>query len=181
MALIVETGAGSATAETYAALATINAYATKRGLTFAITGDDQVLAEGAARRSFTWLNGTYRSRFTGRRTNGRAQAGEFPRIDCHDNQCPPEYLATDEIPQEIIDAQCEAAIREKASPGALSPDVVVGKIKKSVAVSGAVSVEYAVGTGGVQDQRPVATVIDDILASLLGPRPSRFFGSAVRG
>ena len=57
-----------------------------------------------------------------------------------------------------------------------------GQIKKSVAVSGAVSVDYALGTGGVQDQRPVVSVINDILGSLLtATRGPVLSGTVVRG
>jgi hypothetical protein len=180
MALIVATGAGEANADVYASLATINAYATSRGLAFAITDDDEPLAEAAARRAAVWLDGTYRGRFPGRKTNGRAQAREWPRINAYDQQCPPEYIESDEIPQEIIDAFCEAAVREKASPGALSPDVTLAGVVKRERVDGAVEVEYASQGVSVASQRPIATVVDDILGSLLGPRSSGLFGRAER-
>src|SRR5690606_33032799 len=153
-------GTGKSDAESYASLATIAAYAAAHGLTFAIEGDDEALAEAAARRATVWLDATYRSRFTGRRTNGRNQALEWPRTGAYDNQVPPDYLESDEIPQEIIDACCEAAIREKASPGSLSPDVTPGQVAKRERVEGAVEIEYF-RAGGVTDQRPVATVVDD--------------------
>lgn len=181
MALTVETGAGLADADSYAALETINAYATSRGLTFVITGGtNEADAEAAARRGTVWLDATYRGRYPGRKANGRSQALEWPRINAYDRQVPPEYLESDEIPQEIIDACCEAAIREKASPGSLSPDVTPGAIVKRERVEGAVEVEYASQGASVASQRPISTVIDDILGSLLGPRSSGLFGKAVR-
>lgn len=180
MALIVEDGTGKPDAESYCDLATIAAYATARGLVFVITGgSNEADAEAAARRATVWVDARYRARFTGRRTHGRKQALEWPRVDAHDQQCPPDYLESDEVPQEIIDACCEAAIREKAAPGALSPDVTPGTVAKRERVEGAVEVEYF-RAGGVSDQRPVATVIDDILGSLLGGRGNGLFGKAVR-
>jgi len=181
MALVVETGSGASGSESYAAIAEIAAYATARGLTFVITGGTNAAdAEAAARRGTVWLDGRYRSSFPGRKTNGRAQALEWPRINAYDRQVPPEYIESDEIPQEIIDACCEAAIREKASPGSLSPDVTPGKIKKSAKV-GDIGVEYAIGTGTVGEQRPVATVIDDILSGLLAiQRGPVLFGKVER-
>jgi len=179
MALEVEDGTGKATAESYASIATIAAYATARGLTFAITGGTNATdAEAAARRATTWLDATYQGRFPGRKANGRAQALQWPRTDASDAEG--EAIGSDEIPQEIINALCEAAIREKAAPGALSPDVTPGKIKKRVKVEGAVEVEYAVGSAAVAGQRPVASVVDDILGSLLGARQSGYSGRAVR-
>lgn len=183
MALTVETGAASATADSYASLATIAAYATAHGLTFAIAGADEVPAEQAARRATVWLDATYRGRFTGRRKNGRAQALEWPRYDAWDSQPVPDPIPSDEVPREIVSACCEAAIREKASPGTLSPDVTPGQVERSVSVANAVSVEYAATASGVAGQRPISTVIDDILGSLLtGSREAaRLFGVAVRG
>lgn len=179
--LVVETGAGLAEADSYASLTTIDAYATKRGLTFVIGGgSNEADADAAARRAFVWLNATYRGQFTGRRTQGRAQAGEWPRINAHDRQCPPEYIKGDVIPQEIIDAQCEVAIYEKAAPSGLSPSVTPAETIKRLA-AGSVEIEYAIGSGGTQDQRPVLTVINDILGSLLAGSASSLFGQAVRG
>ena len=179
MALFVETGAGLSTAESYASVATAGAYATARGLTFDTA--DTAAGEQALRRAPAWLDATYRGRFTGYRTKLRLQALEWPRTNAHDNAPLVTYIDTDAIPIEIINACIEAAVREKASPGALSPDVTPGQIKKSVAVSGAVSVEYALGTGGVQDQRPVVSVINDILGSLLATRGPVLSGTVVRG
>lgn len=165
MALDVEDGTGKETAESYCSIDTIAAYATARGLTFAISGGTNAAdAEAAARRATTWLDATFRARFPGRKANGRSQALEWPRVDACDASG--EAIASDEVPNEIVSALCEAAIREKASPGSLSPDVTPGKVKKSAKV-GDIAVEYAVGSGTVSEQRPVATVINDILGSLL--------------
>lgn len=165
MALVVETGEGLANAESYASIADIAAYATARGLTFAITGGtNEADAEAAARRATVWLDASFRARFPGRKANGRGQALEWPRIDACDASG--EAIASDEVPAEIINALCEAAIREKAIPGGLSPDVTPGQIAKREKVEGAVEIEYF-GTGKADDQRPVATVIGDILGSLL--------------
>ncbi len=71
------------------------------------------------------------------------------------------------MPAEWLDANSEIAIRELASPGSLSPDVTTGRIKKSVSVSGAVSVTYADDTDLVGSQRPVVTLVDDLLSGLL--------------
>lgn len=181
MALIVETGTGSSTAESVNTIAEIEAYALARGLSFAITGGTNVAdAEAAARRAQVWLNGQYRTRLTGRKLNGRDQAQEWPRVNAYDQQCPPDYLANDEIPVEWKHAHAEAAIREKAAPGALSPDVTLAAAVKREKV-GELEVEYVSQSLSVSSQRPIATVIDDILGSLIGRRSSGLFGKAVRG
>lgn len=175
MALNVETGSGSASSESYAAVADIASYAVKFGKDFADSPAGP--AEAAARRATARLDAKYRSRFPGCRTNGRDQGLEWPRSGAFDAEC--NSIASDEIPQEIIDACCELAIIELADPGSLSPTVTPGKVKKSAKV-GDIAVEYAVASGAVYDQRPVPTVVDDILSSLLTGSSSPFVGRAVR-
>ncbi len=177
MSLVVETGSGSATGESYASLAVANAYALDHGLTFAIAGGDAALAEQALRRATVWLDGYVLPRVMGLRTHARNQALAWPRINVVDRE---GYLIQpDEIPVQIVNACCEAAIREKAAPGTLSPDVTLAeKVKRLKA--GSVEIEYSGSTGGPGDLRPIATVIDDILAPLLGSRPSPYFGKALR-
>ena len=181
MALSIETGTGSADAESYASLATIAAYAVANGKTFAISGEDEAKAEAAARRGTRWLDAAFRPRFPGRKTNGREQRLEWPRIGAYDNQTPPDLIDSNEIPQEIIDACCEVAIYEKANPDDLSPEVVPGQIVKSERVEGAVAVEYFGGNTSVSGQRAILTTVDDILGSLLPiNRGPALFGRAER-
>lgn len=176
--LIVEDGSGLANAESYVSVSDCASYASARALSFSDMDDDA--AEAALRRATTWLDGRYRGSFPGRRKNGRMQGLEWPRSDAWDNACPPEPIADDEIPVEIVNACCEAAVREMVAPGSLSPDVTPGKIKKSAKV-GDITVEYAVGAGTTYEQRPISTVIDDILSSLLSiNRGPALFGKVVR-
>lgn len=178
MALDVETGTGSATAESVNTIAEINAYAAARGLTFAISGDDAALAEEAARRAQVWLNGRYRNRLTGRKRYGRDQAQEWPRVDAYDRQVPPDYFEIDEIPIEWKHAHAEAAIREKADPGALSPDVTLSGIVKREKID-VIETEYVSQTASVSSQMPIATVIEDILGAIMVTRRP-YQGKAVR-
>lgn len=177
MALIVEDGSGLANAESYVSVAGAEAYATARGLAFSASPADP--AEQALRRATQWLDAVFLASFPGQRTNGRSQALQWPRVGAHDSEG--EAIASDEIPVEIVHATIEAAVRELKSPGSLSPDVTPGKIKKSAKV-GDIAVEYAIGSGSAQEQRPIVSVIDDILGSLLSiTRGPALFGKAVRG
>lgn len=183
MALNVETGSGATNSDSYNSIADINAYALARGLTFAITGADTALAEEAARRAFVWLDATYRPYLSGYRTNYErpAQAGEFPRTNMYDQSDIAQLIASDVIPVEWVAAHCEAAIREKASSGSLSPDITPGEIIESVTVEGAISVDYAKGAG-VSGQKPIVSVIDNILAPLISiSHGASFIAQAVRG
>ena len=81
---------------------------------------------------------------------------------------------------EIIEATYEAALRELASPGSLTPDIVRADRVISERV-GSLAVTYSDASFSNEDRRPVVTVIDDILSRLLGPtRGSLLFGSSSR-
>lgn len=77
--------------------------------------------------------------------------------------------ANDEAPEPVKYAIVEAARRELVSPGSLLPDVTPGSVKKQVAISGAVSVTYAVGNDVANSMRPVFTAIDGLLSELVKP------------
>lgn len=175
MALTVETGEGLAAAESYNSLAEIAAYAAARGLTFAISPEEP--AEQAARRATTWLDAIYRPMWPGRKRMLRAQALEWPRVDATDINCDAIDYAS--VPAEVKAAHCEAAIREKASPGSLSPDFVAANQVTSEKV-GPIAVTYSDRAMTAEDSRPIATVIDDILSGLIGRRGPVLFGAAGR-
>lgn len=163
MALI--TTPGSASADSYASIAEATEYTAARGLAWFLGLNAQ---EQALRRATAWIDATYRGKFPGQRQNGRGQSLEWPRKDAQDAD---GYdIEIDAIPSEIVSATIEAAVRELASPNGLSPDVNLSQSVRSETV-GPISVTYA-GAAGVSSQRPVLTVVDDILASLIGARTS---------
>lgn len=138
---------GGSASESYASIETINAYAAKVGASFPITGDDTpateaaiAAAEAAARRATAWIDATYGPRFLGAPANV-AQALEWPRFGAIYRG---EELPDDTIPQKIIDATCEAAIRELAAPNSLAPDLKRGGKIKAVG-AGSARVEFADG------------------------------------
>ncbi|SHG79618.1 hypothetical protein SAMN02745157_4855 [Kaistia soli DSM 19436] len=171
MTLIVEDGTGRADAESYVSVADAVAYASARGLTFQAAPAEA--AEAALRRATAWIDATYAPRFSGARLKRRAQALAWPRAGAEDADC--NAIASNEIPAEMITATSEAAVRELAKPGNLSPDLKRGgAIKRVKAVS--VEVEYAAGaTAGT-----VFSTIDGILSGLLGAQ-SAYTARAVRG
>lgn len=173
MALIVEDGTGLATAESYVSVATYKSYADARGVSYAGKTDAEI--EQAARRATAWIDGAYGRRFIGQRTNGRAQALCWPRIDAWDAENE-EYIASDEVPDEIVTATCEAAVRELASPGSLAPDLKRGGAVKSVK-AGSVSVEFM----GNAPAETTFKAIDQALAPLLTSTSGGLVGRAVRG
>ena len=119
MALIIEDGTGKSDAESYVSVADCITYCDNRGLTFSTgTTAEQ---EQALRRATVWLDGAYRSRYVGWRKDGRSQALEWPREGAQEQSYPYGTISNAEVPQEVINANCEAAVRELATPGGLDP------------------------------------------------------------
>jgi hypothetical protein len=173
MTLVVEDGTGVALANAYVTLDEVSEYAAARGLTFPTSPSTD--GEAAIVRATAAIDAMYRGRFSGYRTHGRLQALAWPRSTSYDAEA--LVLDGDEIPIEIKQATCEAAVRELASPGAMTPDLERGgSIRRLKA--GSVEIEY----GGNASAHTVFTTIDGILAALLSSSStSTFSGVAVRG
>jgi len=170
VSLTVEDGTGLADADAYVSIDDCADYATARALTFATS--PSAAGEAAIRIATSWIDNTYRTRFTGSRKNGRSQALEWPRIYATD--AAGNDIASDEVPIEIMNATCEAAIRELASPGTLQPDLERGGAIKRLK-AGSVEVEYQAGALA----RTLFTAVDAALSGLLIAR-SMYSGRAIR-
>lgn len=170
--LIVEDGSGVDGANGYVTLDECSAYALSHGLTFATSPSTD--GETAIIRATTYIDATYRTRFVGYKTNGRDQGLEWPRTGVLDTQYFP--IANDEIPIEIKNATCEAAVREFATPESLLADLERGG-QIRLLKAGSVEIEYGANAAPITTYR----VIDGILSGLLGPASSGFTGIAVRG
>jgi hypothetical protein len=157
MALVVEDGTGLADAESYASVAAADAYATARGLTWTGTETEK---EQALRRATSWLDARYRGKWPGDKRRQRFQALEWPRTGAHDMADDPiDYQS---VPVEVVNATIEAAAREAATPGGLSPDVTGEKVLTRLGELG-----WTLTGTGPEAKRPVLTVIDDILSRLI--------------
>jgi hypothetical protein len=172
MSLVVEDGTGKENADSYVELADAVTYANARGLTFPASPAGP--AEAALIRATAAIDATYRARFPGEKTNGRSQSLCWPRKYAGDAEGNP--IAEDEIPQEVINATIEAAVRELASPNSMMPDLERGGAIQRLK-AGSVEIEY----GGNATARTAFTLIDGILAGLLGVAQPSFVASAVRG
>ncbi len=152
---------GGADANSYATAAVADAYFADRNPAW--DGFDAAAKDQALIRATQWLDATYRDRWPGERLNGRGQALEWPRSNAYDING--HLLPTDEIPIEVIHAQCEAALSEAASPGGLTPEVKGDKV-----LIGVDSLRWQVTGTGADAQRPQPVIVDDILGSLIGKR-----------
>jgi hypothetical protein len=121
------------------------------------TGDK----EGALIRASAALDGIYRPRYPGYRSNFRNQGLEWPRTMAYDSEG--ILVAGNTIPIEVIHATIEAAVRELVTPGSILPDLERGGDIRTLQ-AGSVRIEY--GANAVP--YTAFTVIDGIMSSLLG-------------
>lgn len=164
------------TTDTYGTLDGANEYHSARGNTAWASGSDPAKLIALLRGS-EYIDATFRSAFPGYKTAGRSQPREWPRTDAYvEDGRFFNALPVDEIPVEVIHASYEAALRELAQPGFLTPDIIPGKQKKSVSVAGAVSVEY-----WSNEQKPMIESIGMIMGSLFAGMapPSPLSGKVV--
>lgn len=163
MALIVETGAGVPSADSWVSLANAATHFTNYGGFW--TGEDAA-KEAALRRAALWLS-------TAIRWNGaKAYAGNilaWPRTGTAD--CDASEIAGNVIPQAVIMAQLAAASAELQSPGILTPSITPGAQTKREKVD-VIEVEYMTPQdmgipGGTYDPlsqlRPVLTQVNDMI------------------
>ncbi len=153
MALIVETGTASATAESYASVADVDSYALARGMA-AWTGIDSV-KESALRNATQYIDATYR--FKGYRV-AQAQALMWPRSGVMFDRF---ALASDAIPVMLKTACMELAIKAISGSLIVDPDsqyvtdVQVGPIKKSMS---------APQNGGQKTYALIDSLLRDLIA-----------------
>jgi hypothetical protein len=186
-ALVLEDGTAVATANSYASEIMLNTYCSDHAI--AIPNGD---ASGALIRGTQYIEGNYRGRWPGARVKYRGLQGlSWPRFGAYANdESRVNYQALrlnagaypdssypfsmgyliqpNEIPIEVIQATCEAAIRELIQPGYLQPDLTLTGLKSERA--GDTEFEYFQGRG----QIPLVTVIDGILAPILLTRTDMF-------
>jgi DnaT-like ssDNA binding protein len=168
MTLVLETGAGIATANSYVDEDFFDTYCDDKSLV-PIDGD----TEAALIRATTALDNKYRSNYPGYRTLGRAQGLEWPRTAAYDYEG--LVINTNEVPIEVKQATCEFALRELEEPGSVTPDLERGGYIRSIR-AGSVGIDY----GGSSNQTTY-TIVDGIMAKILGPVTTAYNAKAVRG
>lgn len=180
MALTVENGDGLPNADSYVTTEQVAQYALRMGKVFA--PDSEAQGEATCRIATAWIDGKYRSRFPGYKRRGRAQRREWPRIaaqiqDTGISGMGWYIMPVDEIPDEIVEATCEAAIRELAAPGSLMPDQTAGDVIQSV-TAGSASVTFA---GGGLNATMVSFPAIDMILNTLFPPINPYVGRSGRG
>lgn len=128
-------------------------------------GDDDATLAAILLRATEFIDGRYASMFPGGKMGYRAQIREWPRFNAWDRNGDP--ILTTEIPVEVVHATYEAALREQANPGTLTPDVDFSSRRQSVRVEGAVAVTFATLPLRAEAYRTIMTIVDQILAPIL--------------
>jgi hypothetical protein len=120
----------------------------------------------ALSRASAYIDGRYGRRFVGTRTGGYAQERAWPRTGAVTAEG--FAVPADAVPAAVISATYEAALRELAEPGSLSPDYLasdaVTKLKAGSVELTFATPDASLGSGASQ---PVFTIIDEMLADLL--------------
>ncbi|API58094.1 hypothetical protein BSL82_01270 [Tardibacter chloracetimidivorans] len=133
MSLDVETGTGSATAESYASVADADTRLSALGLTNWATLSTAEKEE-ALRRATVHMIRAYRNRWRGTRINS-TQALDWPRYEV----CVDGYpVDSDIVPADIRNACIDLAL--KAAAGDLAPDIERAVIREKV---GPIETEYS--------------------------------------
>lgn len=155
MALVVEDGTGVSNADAYAAIATVDAYATARALT-AWTGTTAV-KEAAIKEATVYLDTSYAWKGA---IESETQALAWPREGVIDK----EGREVTGLPQRVIDACCELAVMK------ITAALVTSRSEAEVQsmTAGAVSITYARGNRVSEGER--FAWVDRLLTGLHGGR-----------
>ncbi|MER9829173.1 hypothetical protein NKJ51_12400 [Mesorhizobium sp. M0134] len=122
----------------------------------------------ARQRGSAYIDGTYGMRFPGRPTGGLAQERAWPRTGA---TVYGSTLASDLIPQRVIDASYEAAYLELVKPGSLSVSFDPSRKVKRQRVEGIEREFFEPSDSGniFAPDAPISTIIEGLLAPLIGP------------
>lgn len=134
MSLVVETGTGSATAESYTTVAEATAYHAARNNTAWAAIATDALREAALRKATDYMVSMYRNRWQGYRTTPTVQALDWPRVSV---EVEGVWVESDEIPETIKRACAEYALKSVSAD--LLSDLTQGVLSETV---GPISVSY---------------------------------------
>lgn len=155
MSLIVEDGTRKPDAQSYADVATVDAYCTARGYSD-WTGTDAA-KEAAILRAMTYIEGLC---WRGLKAS-KDQALQWPRgwIEDRDGYAVSAYV----VPAQVVQAMCEVALRELQTAGSTLPDTGRDEILSSIDVAGAIKMSWS----NAAPTRPDYPVVKMILKGLI--------------
>jgi len=118
-------------------------------------------------RGSSYIDGLYGARFPGTPTNGIAQERAWPRTGAV--AASGEAIASDAIPNAVIEASYFAAYYEAQNPGALTVAAsAAGAVKREKV--GSLETEYFEASGSAAANAiPVLSAVEGLLAPILAP------------
>lgn len=164
MAIIVETGAGVAGANAYASVDTVDAYCEARGYAAWTSNTDDDAKESATLRAMTYIESLA---WNGYKT-AHANPLEWPRSCMEDRSG--YAIASNVVPQAVVNALCEAALRELVEAGATMADTGREDAMTKLEVAGAVKLEWDASAPTVTDFRVVKALLKGLIAPSGGVR-----------
>jgi hypothetical protein len=160
MALVVETGSGLSTAESYISVADADTYFDNRDEPTGWTGADTDAKEDALRIATQYLDAMYHHRWLGVRSS-ITQRLSWPRNDV---EIEGFVLTATTLPRQLVEATAEAAYRHLTDTDGLMPDVDPGIKAESVRVGPiSESVEYSGTKPGVKRFKAVDMILTPLL------------------
>jgi hypothetical protein len=163
MALVVEDGSGLSNAEAYISEADADTYFTAHGDPTTWTNATTAQKEVALREGTAYLDLNYGLKWKGTRSS-TTQALTWPRQNCAGLDS--EAIASTAIPQQLKDANCEAAL-DYLTDGDLFPDVTgseVGAKRTRVKVG---EIEEEVEYAGTKTLRKVYQRVHKLIAPFI--------------
>jgi hypothetical protein len=140
VALIVETGSGSSTSESFASVSDVEAYFAKYGVPTGWAALTTEQKEAALRLGTRYIEATYATVWVGVRVTAE-QALSWPRSDAYYNDG--LEVLSDVVPPTVLQATCILAGKSvigslitDIQPGVKSESVSVGPISQSITYSG---------------------------------------------
>lgn len=158
-------------------------YLGSRGKKFNCSWTDDVI-DSALLVASEWIDGVYESLFVGYKTGGYNQERSWPRTSATIKTGYSWHtFADNEIPENVVKATYEAALRHLKNENALQSDYTPSKYR-SVSVQGAVSVvfdERITGASDVQTEFPIIqTLLNDLIDTEGGKDLSPLSGKVTR-
>ena len=167
MALVTETGGGSASAESLASVAAADNYHSVRANT-AWAALTTALKEAALRKATDYMGQTFMTRWKGYRTT-TTQALDWPRADVERvGFYGIAYWANDTVPAPVVNACCELALR--ASGGELNEDTAQEVLREKI---GQIETEYQPGSRAVTRYPAIEGLLAPFLTGAGGVRISK--------
>ena len=162
MALVVETGTGNSSANSYLSEADADTYWTDHGAPTTWTGATTAVKETALIMATQYLDAKYNRRWRGTKASN-TQRLSWPRDGITDFD---EFaVPSDSLPRALTDATAEAAHRNITETDGLLPDVASAGIERERVKVG--SLEEDITYSGSKDPMPTFSIIEALLRDLV--------------